>query len=122
MLIEFKIQLDNDGRVSVPQAQVNANPHFPAHKQLPPAFVAPSAPAEHVVADAQKGGAQPISDLGTGAPAVASPAGHGTIVVIGPIVISGAGSGPVRTEVGGAQPLSNLGTGKPHSDAKTPDH
>src|SRR5579859_1226116 len=94
MLIEFRIQLDDNDGVNVVQAQANPNPNLPAQKQLGAAFA--HSAATHVP-NAQKGGDAPVSDLGAGKPAPVPsclPSSRsGTVLVIGPIIICASGHG-----------------------------
>jgi hypothetical protein len=109
MLIEFKIQLDGSGGATVVPASANAvNPALPKNVELGSAFGATGAtPGAH----GQKGGAAPIDPPGTGTPTGAvSSSGSGMVLVIGPIVICGSGSGQGP---GGAAPIDPPGTGKP---------
>jgi hypothetical protein len=111
MLIEFKIQLDENGGATVIPASANAiNPNLPKELQLGSFAGAPAAAAAR--AAAQKGGAAPIDPPGTGLPPGAvSSSGSGMVFVIGPIVI--CGSGPGHSGPGGAAPIDPPGTGKP---------
>jgi|SRR5580698_3512268 hypothetical protein len=98
MLIEFKIHLDGSGGATVTQASANAvNPGLPAHKQLAGAYVPnPGANAQPVI---------PPSPAASGSVS-------GTVIVIGPIVICGPGSGqagPGPTGPGGDAPLVDPG-------------
>lgn len=129
MLIEFKIQLDNNGGVSVVPAIAPALPGAPLQKVLaahipqpanpgaqPPQAAdagaqkgADALPAADV--NAQQGGAAPVDSPGTG-----GPSGSGMVFVIGPIVI--CGSGPGHTGPGGGAPVDSPGTGKKPPDPK----
>jgi hypothetical protein len=112
MLIEFKIQLDDNGGVNVVQAQANPNPNLPAQKQLPAGFVAQGPVAPNPFG---KGGDAPLSDTGTGLPSSRG-SGSGMVFVLGPIVI--CGSGPGHTGPGGDAPLSDTGTGAPNGNGQ----
>jgi len=96
MLIEFRIQLDDNGDARVVQAQASPNPNFPSRQVLHAAYVPPG-PMER----AQLGGSEPLNDTGTGLPKGRSPqatamrpspmqASPGMTFVIGPIVINGS--------------------------------
>ena len=109
MVIEFKIQLDDNGGATIIPAQTNGNQNSTAQKQLSSAFSAQSTPAPTPV---PKAGDGPLVGPGTGLPAgVGAPAGSGMVFVLGPIVI--CGSGPGHTGPGGDGPLVGPGTGKP---------
>ena len=114
MLLEFKIQLDNDGTISVTPATApaDANPNQQgAVRNLGAAYQAA----------AQKSGTGgPISGPGTGAPISGSPA---TVLVLGPIVICGSGPGHAGTggTLGGGGPISGPGTGLPANGGKDAD-
>jgi hypothetical protein len=113
MLIEFRIQMDDNGGVNIVPAQANANPNLQGQQQLGVAYVAPGPAAPNPAV--KKGGDAPISDLGTGVPAGAPlSSGSGMVFVLGPIVI--CGSGPGHTGPGGDAPISDLGTGKPNGN------
>jgi hypothetical protein len=116
MLIEFRIQTDDNGGVNVVQAQANPNPSLPAQKHLAAAFVPNPANA------AKTGGDAPVDGLGTGKPPVIPSllpsSGSGTMFVIGPIVI--CGSGPGHAGPGGDAPVDGLGTGNPNGSASSP--
>jgi len=96
MLIEFRIQLDDNGDARVVQAQASPNPNFPSRQVLHAAYVPPG-PMER----AQLGGSEPLNDTGTGLPKGRSPQASpmrpspmqgspGMTFVIGPIVINGS--------------------------------
>jgi hypothetical protein len=112
MLIEFKIQLDDNGGATVVPASVNTiNTALPKEVQLGSAVGAAGAAASGAVA--QKGGDAPLADPGSGKPSgVSSSSGSGIVFVLGPIVI--CGSGPNHTGPGGDAPLADPGTGKPN--------
>jgi hypothetical protein len=133
MLIEFKIQLDNNGGVSILPAIASPLPGVPLQKQLaahipqpanpgaqPPQAANPGAQPPQAAdagaqkaanalpaadANAQKGAGAPTDGTGTG-----GPSGSGMVFVIGPIVI--CGSGPGHTGPGGGAPTDGPGTGK----------
>ena len=118
MLIEFRIQTDDNGGVNVVDAQANPNPNLPAQKHLGAVFgVNPAAPP----GKAQPGGDAPVGDIGAGKPPVVPPSsssGSGTVFVIGPIVI--CGSGPGHTGAGGDAPVGDIGAGKSNGGAPPP--
>ena len=132
MLIEFKIQLDDSGGTAVTQASANANAALPAQKQLNAAYVPNSIAAGKpggaaplgdpgTGAPAAAGGAAPLGDPGTGRPSVGHSPGSGTVFVIGPIVIHGSGAQTGlggATALGGAAPLGDPGTGTPAGGAQ----
>jgi hypothetical protein len=113
MLIEFKIQLDDNGGVNVVPAQANGNPNLQGQQQLGVAYVTPGHSAPNPVA--KKGGDAPLSDTGTGLPS-SQGSGSGMVFVLGPIVI--CGSGPGHTGPGGDAPLSDTGTGAPNGNGQ----
>jgi hypothetical protein len=131
MKIEFQIELDDNGLVSVNSAPPNVDQNAPRQAQLPNTYVAPASvgqavakPAEPPANPAQpvagtqpparenRGGAAPIPDPGTGnsGPAMIA-SGSGLVFVLGPIVI--CGTGPSHTGPGGAAPIPDPGTGGP---------
>jgi hypothetical protein len=114
MLIEFRIQLDDNGGVNVVQAQANANPNLPGQQRLPVAYFAPGTAAPNPAAN--KGGSGPIDGLGMGAPTGAASSGSGMVFVLGPIVICGSGASPAGP--GGAGPIDGLGMGKPDGNGQ----
>ena len=124
MLIEFKIQLDDNGGVSVVQAPAIANPNLAAQKQLAAVYPATAHAAARGVAakgpaaakDQPGGNGPPVDGPGTEAPPAGlslSP-GSGMVFVLGPIVI--CGSGPGQAGAGGAAPVDGPGTGAPGGD------
>jgi len=96
MLIEFRIQLDGNGGVSVVNAQAAPDPNFSRSVQLRSAYVAPAHGALNPATKLRAGGAEPFDDIGTGRPKErqmpSSPmqASPGMTFVIGPIVINGS--------------------------------
>jgi hypothetical protein len=133
MKIEFQIELDDNGQVSINSAQPSVDQNAPRQAQLPHAYVAPANVGQTVanpveppinpaqqVASAQaparenRGGSPPIPDPGTGNPGPAMIAsGSGLVFVLGPIVI--CGTGPSHTGPGGSAPIPDPGTGAPSS-------
>ena len=96
MLIEFRIQLDGNGGVSVVNAQAAPDPNFSRSVQLRSAYVAPAHAALNPATKLRAGGAEPFGNTGTGLPhgkpMQSSPmqATPGMTFVIGPIVINGS--------------------------------
>src|SRR4051812_37492296 len=96
MLIEFRIQLDGNGGVSVVNAQAAPDPNLPRSVQLRSAYVAPAHAALNPATKLRAGGAEPFDNTGTGGPLgrpmPSSPmqASPGMTFVIGPIVINGS--------------------------------
>jgi hypothetical protein len=121
MLIEFRIQMDDNGGVNVVQAPANANPNSPGQQRLPVAYAAPGPAAPNPAAN--KGGSGPIDGLGMGAPTGAESSASGMVFVLGPIVICGSGgAGPAGP--GGSGPIDGLGMGEPdgNGDAAAPNN
>jgi len=101
MLIEFRIQLDGNGGVSVVNAQAAPDPNFPRSVQLRSAYVAPAHAALNPATKLRAGGTEPFGDIGTGLPKGTPMPSHpmqsnpmqaspGMTFVIGPIVINGS--------------------------------
>jgi hypothetical protein len=117
MLIEFRIQMDENGGVNVVQAQATPLPNSQP-KQLGAAFAQNPTATVPAAAGKPGGDAPIITDTGAGKPptGVAAHAGSGMMFVIGPIVL--CGSGPGHTGAGGDAPIGDIGTGKPNVDAQ----
>jgi len=123
MLLEFKIQLDNDGTISVTPATApaDANPNQQgAVRNLGAAYQAAAQKSGTGGPISGPGTGAPISGPGTGAPISGSPA---TVLVLGPIVICGSGPGHAGTggTLGGGGPISGPGTGLPANGGKDAD-
>jgi hypothetical protein len=113
MLIEFKIQLDDNTGVVTLQPDANGNQNVAAVKHLPQVFSG-AANEKEKGAEKEKGGDGPLKDPGTGPPhSQGYSSGSGMVFVLGPIVI--CGSGPGHTGPGGDGPLKPPGTGAPEN-------
>src|SRR5262245_30695310 len=110
MVIEIKIQLDDNGEATVLQAAANPDARFQSKRLLAAAYVAPQVSTGAIQA-AHAGGSQPIGGIGTGdSPSAARKGrsqpidGIGTggsslrsmqgapVVVVGPIIVCGPGT------------------------------
>ena len=94
MLIKFEIQVDGSSGARAVQAQALADPNLPAAKELSSAFKPGAGSGPPVNGPHTKGGGPP------------SASGSGTVLVIGPIVICGSGTGHAGFGAGGGPPVT----------------